>query len=419
MSRPGARVPLIIIGVVLLFLGGLFLAIGGRSVFEEWNYDRHALRSEAVVVGKSLRFATDTTDSAYELSYRTAFEGKSYDRTDVVRVHLWERVEPGSRFDVEYLPGRPDSVRPVQEPGKGGTPSIVWAAIGAVLALGALLAFRKAIRIKAPAAIDAEPSTADAAVAASRTPSYWPLARQSAAFWLGPIFLLVGTPLAVVGAAQSVNEWRFSRDAVSADGIVLTKEIKRSGKGNRTKTYEATYRFNSSGVNFENRTSLAFKGWSRLKERERAEVLYLQDNPSKSRLTGPRSWWEMPLLAAVGLLFAGIGATLFVRSVRQARLEWRLRREGARAEGTITELTDRHLKINDVPQWRLHYEFRDYQGRTHVGTVDVSEEDAVQCKVGDVGTVIYDTRHPSDAIWVGHEAPAPADAGTRPSEELS
>lgn len=183
--------------------------------------------------------------------------------------------------------------------------------------------------------------------------------------------------------------------------MVLTKEIERSGKRNETKRYHATYRFTVGERTFEGRDELSSEGWQRLREREPTDVLYRPNNPSSSRLAGSRPWFSKAFITLLGTLFTGIGGTVFMGAVRHARLEWRLRQSGVHAQGTVTELRDRNLKINGVRQWRLHYEFSDYQGRRHQNTTDLPEDEAQNWTVGETGRVLYDSARPSEAMWLG------------------
>jgi hypothetical protein len=80
-----------------------------------------------------------------------------------------------------------------------------------------------------------------------------------------------------------------------------------------------------------------------------------------------------------------------------------LRQHGVRTQGIVTELQERNVKINDVQQWRLHYEYSDFQGIRHPGTIDLPEDEAQGWKVGDAGAVLYDPSRPTEAVWLGRE----------------
>jgi Protein of unknown function (DUF3592) len=393
------RAPFVLFAAVFLFLGGLFLSIAGGSLLKSARYNQQGVQAEAVATGKTLRRATPTTSTTYEVKYRFTLPGESESvRSESVPVHVWENAEPGSSLPIEYIPDQDDSVRVVADrPGR--TQMLTFLAIGGVLVLGGLFAFKQ-VFARAPAA-EAMPPDASTTVPATLQPSFWPLARQSFGFWFGGIVLLLGS-MAFLGAGfQLYVDLNFARQAASTQGMVLTKDIERSGKRNQTKRYWTTYRFTAAGRTFEGRDELSFDGWQRLVEREPAEVLYLVNRPASSRLAGPRAWFWKAFIALLGAIFMAIGGKFFLGAVRQARLEWRLRQHGVSAQGTVTELRDRNLKINDVRLWRLHYEFQDFQGRRHQNTADLAEDEALRWKPGDTGRVLYDSRRPSDALWLG------------------
>jgi hypothetical protein len=399
IEQRGARAGLGVIALALFFVGGIFVAIGGSFVFNEWNYWRHGVRAEAAAIGKSLRFATDTSDTGYELSYEVVVDGRRRERTEGVPARQWERVETGTVLPVEHLRGRPETLRIAPDSLAIGLPS-VFAAIGVGLILGGVVA---AVRTARPSPF----SRGDAAdpmpvsVAPADNPSYWTLARRTPVFWVGAMFLLVGTTMLAIGVSHIYGEWRFSTDARAIEGMVLTKERKRSGRNHQSTRYEATYRFTIADATFEGRTRIPYEQWTPLIERQPVTVRYLPEAPSTSRLDGSRTWPGATIPALLGCLFTAIGAWLFVGTVRSAKLEWRLRRHGVPGHGTVVDVRDRRLKINGVQQWRLRFEYDDSQGLRHAGSHDLAEHEALLWKTGDVGSVLYDPRKPSDAIWLG------------------
>jgi hypothetical protein len=81
-------------------------------VLEQRQYRQQGVRVEAIATGKTLRRATTTTDTAYEITYQfNLSEGGRHQQTESVAVPLWERVERGSHLTVEYVPGAPASAR--------------------------------------------------------------------------------------------------------------------------------------------------------------------------------------------------------------------------------------------------------------------------------------------------------------------
>jgi hypothetical protein len=318
-------------------------------------------------------------------------------------VHVWENVERGATLPVEYLRDDPASVR-VPQPIDWPT-SALWLGIGAVLICGGVVAVRAAFRRPSE---DAETEAIDQVpvVNIAAEPSYWPTARRSLGFWTGAVCLVVGIPLAGAGCFTLFDDWRFQRSATATDGTVLTKKIRKSQRRGRTRIrgYEATYRFTVDGRIYEGRDQISRDGWQPLREQEPTRVRYRPRDPSDNRLDAPRPWLRRTVVLLVGLLFSGIGGFLFIGAIRRARLEWRLSREGARTEGTITDCFDRNVVIDGVRQWRLRYEFCDQHGRRHQNTTDLPEDDAARWTVGATGLVLYDPAQPDEAMWIGQES---------------
>jgi hypothetical protein len=107
------------------------------------------------------------------------------------------------------------------------------------------------------------------------------------------------------------------------------------------------------------------------------------------------------LFGLIGLVLTVLGSGLLVRGVRNAWLEWHLRNHGVSARGTVTDLSDRNLKVDGVQLWQLQYAFNDFQGHRHLKTFDMSQGEAQGWKIGDVGGVLYDPARPTEARWLG------------------
>ena len=407
----------IVLGAAFLLLGAIFLFIGGSTFLEEQRYQQRSVRAPAVATGKALRLATSHSGTFYEISYQVNPDGGTpFEQAERADVHLWERVERGSPLVVEYVPGQPESARVVLERSEQTTETAFALSTGGVLALIGLFVIVEGGRWLSPAGdtastpADTAPPAADPAEVAPRVrvanhPSFWPLARRLFGFWFGGISLLVGVPWFVVnGVIPFHADWRFAREGRSTQGMVLTKEIRRSGNTrSETLHYEVTYRFAVSGETIEGRDELSLEDWERVIEREPADVLYRVGNSSSNRLAGNRPWIKKTFFGFLGLVFAVLGTTVFVRAVRNARLEWHLRQHGVNTHGTVTELRDQNLKLNGAQQWRLHYEYRDFQGHRHVKTFDLPQDEAQRWKPGDVGGVLYDSARSTEAVWLGRE----------------
>lgn len=411
------RAPLIVISAAFLLVGGIFLFIGGSTVLEQRRYRQQGVRVEAVATGKALRRATSDSETSYDISYRfNLSDGRPYEQTESASVHLWERVERDSPLVVEYVSGQPESARMVGDRSDQKGTAIGALGVGGVLVLIGLVVLiggcRRSSRdlpsvpadAAVPEAIESagQPST----VVLPLEQSFWPLARRSFGFWFGGILLLIGLPFFAIGIYRLYDDWRFAQEARTTEGIVLTKEIRLSGKSrsrSRTKHYEATYRFTVQGETLEGRDELSHEEWQRLVEREPVEMLYRPQKISSNHLASHSAWLLKTIFMLLGSICTAIGGTVFVRAVRNARLEWHLRQHGVSTRGTVTELRDRNVKVNNVQLWRLHYEYRDFQGHRQMKTIDIPEDEAQGWKIGDVGGVLYDSARPTEAVWLGRE----------------
>ena len=318
-----SRVPLVVFSAALLVVGGIFLYIGGSTVLERWRYRQQGVRVDAVVTHKALQRATASTGTAYELSYQfTLPDGSSYQHIERVAVPLWERVAPGSSLSVEYVSGPPASARIANDGEDDTAPALVALGVGAGLVLLVLIGWVMLLTRGARPAASNDLTTPHAATAVEATsPRFWPLARASLGFWFGGFSLIVGLPWFVVnGALPGYDHWQFAREGRSTQGMVLTKEIRRSGNTrSETLHYEATYRFAVSGFTIEGRDELSLQDWERLIEREPAEVRYRAQDPSSNRLAGGRPWLLQAFFGLAGLVLTIVGSAAFVGALGNAR----------------------------------------------------------------------------------------------------
>ena len=228
----------------------------------------------------------------------------------------------------------------------------------------------------------------------------------SPALLAGGILLLVGLVFLAVSAAQLLENQRFAQEGRLTQGTILAKIINTSTSGSgssrsRSRHYEATYRFAIEGTVFEGRDELLQADWERLAEGGTVDVLYLPADPASNRLAGSRPWLLQMIFGVLGLVLAPIGAALVARAIRRARLESRLRAHGMTAQGRITELGPGGLRINNVQQWRLKYEYQDASGSRHASALTLSPMEADEWHVADHGIVRYDQAKPADSVWVG------------------
>jgi hypothetical protein len=122
-------------------------------------------------------------------------------------------------------------------------------------------------------------------------------------------------------------------------------------------------------------------------------------------VAGARAGAWLPLLfGGLGVMFTAIGGVMVARAIRDVRLEARLRERGVRTNGRVSDLRGMAFRINNVQQWRLHYEYQDSQGGRHRKTIVMSEDEAREWKNGDAGNVLYDPDKPAESVWLGRES---------------
>lgn len=396
---------LVFIGIVFSFVGGIFLFIAGNEWLTEQRYQDESVAADAVVTGKTLRRATEKTGTVYELAYEVPQpDGTRHQQTEAVSAEVWERVSEGERVRVQFI-GGPAPVARVEPDAAGvSTVALIFLPLGAVMTLFGLgFIVRGIIGTTEDGEQPAAPPSAPTARRIDPDTPLWRLAGRSFGVWFGGLFLLVGVVLGSLAAYRTYEHRSFTRDAQQAQGLVLTKEIRQSGSRSRGQTthYEVTYRFSAGGQTYTGRDELAYDAWLRLSEREPATVLYDPRAPGSSRLSGDRPWTPTIVMILGSLIFSTVGGVFFFPAWRALKLEQRLRRQGRRTDGTVVDLQPRNVRINNVQQWRLRYEYRDDRGQRHEGRFDLPAPDAAAWQPGARGIVLFDPERSRDSVWLG------------------
>lgn len=200
-------------------------------------------------------------------------------------------------------------------------------------------------------------------------------------FWLvfGGIWLAVGVPFVFGGLHMFRTESRFGEEAVSVQGMVLTRDIYRgrSTNGGSSTRHEVSYRFTADGRTFEQRDNVNVRTWEGLTERGPVEVQYLPDDPTQSRIAGESDRIGPFLMGGLGGFFAVAGGLIVAYDLRRRLLRARLQREGVSADATVTGVGPTNFSVNRVPQWVIRYRYSDQRGHNHTGkSEDLSPAEA-------------------------------------------
>lgn len=235
-------------------------------------------------------------------------------------------------------------------------------------------------------------------------PSRWSIigyVRRTPLLWVGAIFLLPGLVFGAIGVGVSVQDVRFAAGGATAQGIVLSKDIKHA-TGSSGTSYSIRYRFTASNDRtYEGSSLIDAEVWDRLVERGPVAVQYLASDPSSSRLLGAGSLFFEVVFMVIGAVTLLIGGYLVVTSSRTLLEDWRLLRVGIEAPATVAAVEATNLRINRRVQWQISYAYRDTSGKEHEGrSWTMPEGEASKFSPGDHGTIRYDPEQPAQSLWI-------------------
>ena len=370
------RSPRLVGTVVFLGVAIALFAVAGTLL-----RDARRFATEAVpvpVVASRVALAGGQTSTAYELMYRgLSADGGSRDQVEIVPVAVWEAAV---RSGEVRLKRDADGHGHVWQPASNLTVGIL-AAVGVMFTLLAL-----AIALPAP--------------------STW-VERQVAQlpFWtlFGSIWLTVGLPFLAMSLVFAWQDWRLSTSGSTARGIVLVKEVGRSGKTPSGPTFRYTvhYRFeDGTGRVREGKSEVPEAQWSSVVEQQPVPIEYVRGS-SMHRVAGAHERWELAIFGGVGLLIGGAGALIIRADWRNRRRARRLQESGVRALARVTSVEAMRVRVNREQLWKIRYEYRDGEHRTHTGSTTVTADEAGRWKAGDTAAILLDPAAPASTVWIG------------------
>ncbi len=379
---------------MLVVAAGVLLFIAGRL---QQDARRFAIESvEVPVVSSRVVPATASTGTVYELTYRlTAAAGPGIERTEVVPVSVWETAAASG--GVRLKP-------PLDEPRIWQPPSTTTIRIVALVGLVLLLppialgiaGVRRAVRRRQE--IPDSPSRGARLLARA---SFWTV--------FGSIWLTVGLPFILLAGFFAWQDWQLTTAGRAASGLVLLKDINRSGSGSGSGSFRRTvlYRFEApDGRVRERRAEVPETMWTGLAERGPVSIEYVQDRAWIHRVAGTNERTELAIFGGVGLLVAGAGALIVRADWRRKRRAARLREIGVRALATVVSVDALNVRVNGEQVWRIRYEYLDSEHRTQRGSAYVRVEEAQRWTKGDKAAVLFDPAKPRSTAWVGEATEA-------------
>ena len=228
-----------------------------------------------------------------------------------------------------------------------------------------------------------------------------PYLRRTPLLWVGGFLLACGLVLGSLGLAVSIEDARFAADGATAQGIVLSKDIKHSTNSSRT-SYSIHYRFTLPGdLTYEGSSSIDASDWDALVESGPVAVQYLVSDPSFNRIPGTGDLIFAVLFLALGVGLASGGSALVWRASRTLREDRRLLRVGTEARATVAAVEPTNISINRRLQWVISYAYRDASGNDHEGrSWMMPADEAEKFSPGDQGSILYDPDQPAQSLWV-------------------
>ena len=239
---------------------------------------------------------------------------------------------------------------------------------------------------------------------ASRS-SLLPYLRRTPSLWIGAFLVLPGLIFGLIGTTLAISDARFAADGATAEGIVLSKDIKHATSSSGT-SYSIRYRFTlPDDRTFEGSSDIEVHDWERLVERGPVTIQYLVSDPSSNRLptTGYRDLGS-PAPGARGRSSSSSAAT------SSGAGHGRSSRIGASfgsarlARATVTAVEPTNFWINRRVQWEISYSYRDAGGQDHEArSWMMPETEARAFGRGGHAAILYDPERPAQSLWLHQE----------------
>ena len=284
-----SSVSLLFVAFVLLFLGCLFVALSAKDTYYAHRLSTDGRMATAAVVQKIMHRAAakGTSDTSYEVDYEfTTAEGRKVDSSDTVDPDTWERIADRGPVEVQYSASAPSINRIGATTGVAAN-AIVFLIVGSALGLiGAMLAVKGLLALRTPVLN----STASAAASNTDGPPRWQVSvKVSPWIIIGAILLIVGVSFRLIGELGLREERLYQVGGLTATAIVVTKssrvEPRPQSAHSQPIHYVVGYRFTSSdGTTVRGSDEVDLRAWQSIRERDPIQIVYLRDQPARSRL---------------------------------------------------------------------------------------------------------------------------------------
>jgi hypothetical protein len=316
---------LLLFGAVLLFLSYIFVALLAKDTYHAYRLANDGRLVTATLTKKVLHRARNngTADTSYEVNYHfDTLDGRKVDGSDTVDPDTWERLADRGPVEVQYAASDPTINRIGTTTGVSliGSTALALAAalglLGAMLAVKGFLALRALPDSGSSAAPDGHAMAARGWTTAVGPPLLQFRVRVNPLIIIGSILLVCGLTFLLLNSLFARQERLFHAEGVRATALVLTKSshvvYNQQNRFLETK-YDVGYRFTTQdGESVQGSDEVDWHTWKSIREGDPLPIIYLLHRPARNRLAatdpGAAPWVANVLggaLAAGGSLLLG------------------------------------------------------------------------------------------------------------------
>jgi hypothetical protein len=332
---------LLFAGAVMLFIGGIWVAILAKDVYYAHRFAQDGRMASAAVIKTGVHRGADngTSNTAYEVDYVfSTADGRKVASSDTVDPNTWDKIAERGSVDVEYAASDPTINRIGTSTGVSVLASMMLIVGPVVGLLGATLAIKGLLALRAsPVSAGLDPSDTPAVASGGWStiegqpqPLLHVWVRVNRWIMIGGILLVVGATMLFISVAVLRQEQLFHAEGRTGTAIVLTKSSHVAyNQQTRSQSieYDVGYRFTTqNGASVQGSNEVNLRTWKSIRERDPIQIVYLPEHPATSRLvandpgTSPRSAIVLgEALAAGGTLILSYGLFDVARTRRRAR----------------------------------------------------------------------------------------------------
>jgi len=296
---------LLLFGAILLFLSYFFVALLAKDTYHAYRLANDGRLVTGTLTQKVVHRARNngTADTSYEVHYRfDTLDGRTVDGGDTVHPDTWERLADRSPVEVQYAASDPTINRIGKTTGVSLIGSTALALALALGLLGAMLAFKGLLALRALPESGSSDAP-DAKAARGWTTAVGPLlqfqVRVNPLIIIGGILLVCGVTFLMLNLLFARQERLFHTEVIRATALILTKSshvvYNQQTRLSETK-YDVGYRFSTQdGESVQGSDEVDWHTWKSIQEGDpllllgyrffvpRAGIRGGDDGPSLSR----------------------------------------------------------------------------------------------------------------------------------------